>query len=124
MYIISTQACASPAYAAINAMVYFLVAVVIPQLADLAVVARSLHPTMYTILASLLRGSTAHAKHILRLRSIQIMVLDSVVTVATGVPPATGEALHLDIALVVLASKRCLLLKGLELVVFKGEVGV
>lgn len=124
MHVVLAQPRTSPADTAVYAVVYLLVTVVVPQFTDLAVVACRLHPTLHAVLGSLLRRSAAHTEHILRLHAVQIVVFDGIMTVPTGVPPATLVALHLDIALVVLAPERGILLEVFVVLLFDGGICV
>lgn len=106
MYVILPEALTPPANAAVGAVIDLLIAVVVPKLAQFAVVTRRLGPALRAVFSSLLRRPTHHAKHVLRLDPVQIVVFDRIMTVPASVPPPTLEALHLDIALVVLTSER------------------
>lgn len=102
--------------ATVWAMVDFLFTVVVPQLANVAIVACSLRLAVFAGIARLLGRATRHAQHVLCHLSVQIVVLDGIVAMSTRVPTATLEALHLDIALVVLAAKDKLSLGNIVLV--------
>jgi len=104
MHVVLAQSRTSSANTAVYAVVDLFVAVVVPQLADFAIIACRLHPALHTVLARLLGRATAHTEHVLRLHTIQVMVFHGIVTVSTRVPPPTLVALHLDVALVVLTS--------------------
>jgi hypothetical protein len=86
-------------------VVYLLFTIVVPQLAYVTVIARSLCMAVAAIIACSLRCSTHHAKHMLGELPVQIVVFGCIVTVPTGVPVMALETLHLHVALVMLATK-------------------
>jgi hypothetical protein len=90
-------------------MIDLLLAVVVPKLADITIIARRFRLAIDAIVAGLLRCSTYHAKHVLRQLSVQIVIFGSIVTMPAGVPMMAFETLHLHIALIVLAAEgwRC-----------------
>ena len=100
-----SQTFSPPANAAVWAMVDFLFAVVVPQLADITIIACSLCFTLLAHVACFLGRATEHTQHVLSHLSVQIMVLDCIVTMPTCVPAATLEALHFDVAFVMLATQ-------------------
>jgi hypothetical protein len=100
-----TKTFASPAYSTIRTMVDFLFTVVVPQLAYVAIVARSFCLAIAAIISCLLRCSTYHTKHVLGTLPIQVVVFRCVMAVPTGIPMLALKTLHFDIALVVLAAE-------------------
>lgn len=112
------QTFSSPADTAVWAVVDFLLAVVVPQLADVTVIACSLRLTVLACIGCLLRRTAYHTEHVLCHLPVQVMALDCIVTVSTSIPATTLEALHLDVALVVLAAKHELPLGDVILFVF------
>ena len=60
-----SQTLAPSAYSTIRTMVNFLLAVVVPELADVAIVASCLCPAILTVLGCLLRCAACHAEHVL-----------------------------------------------------------
>jgi hypothetical protein len=105
MNVVLAQADSAPADSAVHAMIDFLAAVVIPQLADIAVIPRGLCPAVGARVPCRLGSPACHAHHVLGLFAIQVMRLYGIVAVPTCVPSPALEALHLDIPLVMLASK-------------------
>lgn len=124
MNVVFPEPFAPPADAAVVTVVDLLTAVVVPQLADVAVVACSLGAALHAVLGSLLRGAACHAKHVLRLLALQIVVLDGIVTVAAGIPSPTVIALHLHVPFIVLAAQRRLVVEHVAIVLFDDCVRV
>ena len=100
------QTRASPADAAIWAVVDALLAVVIPKLANIAVVTCGWGLAIDAVVSRLLRRSASHAEHVLGQLPVQIVVFYCIMTVSASVPVQAVETLHLYIPLVVLAPKR------------------
>lgn len=92
--------------AAVNAMVYFLTTIIVPKFTDVAIVPSCYSSTLDAVFTSFLRSSAGHAQHIPRSRTLQIVILHSIVAVPTCIPSATVKTLDLDIALVVLTAER------------------
>lgn len=127
MRVVSAQARTPSANAAVWAMVDLLPRVIVPELADAAVVARRLYAALGARVGCRLRGATGHAQHVLRRLAVQGVVLDVIVAVSTRVPTATVVALHLDIAPVVLTAQHeliaMLVLVVLVVCMVEGAVG-
>ena len=105
MDVVFTEAFAFSTYTTSIAMVDLLAAIVIPKLADIAVIPCRMLTAIDAVFRSSLGCSTRHAKHVLCHPPIEIVVLNSIVTMPAGVPVPTLETLYFDVALVVLASK-------------------
>lgn len=118
MRVVFPKTLTPPADTAVRTVVDLLPAVVVPQLADVAVVARRLCATLVAGFCCLLRRPTDHAKHVLCPLPVQCMVFHFVVTVTAGVPVPTLVALDFDIALVVLTAQHGLLVCMVLLLVF------
>jgi hypothetical protein len=103
MHEILPQTFASSADSAVRTVVNWLCAVVVPQLANVAVIATALCQAIAAALCRLLWRPTHHTKHVLCAPPVQLMVLSSVVAMSASVPTAAVIALHLDVALVMLA---------------------
>jgi hypothetical protein len=99
------QTFASAADTAVRTMVNLLFAVVVPQFANVTIIARSLCVTIGADITRFLGRAAKHAQHVLRHLSVQVMVLGCIVTVPASIPAATLKTLHLDIALVMLAAE-------------------
>jgi hypothetical protein len=112
------QTFSSSADTTVWAVVDFLLAVVVPELADITIVTRSFGLTVLADISCWLGSAACHAQHILCHLPVQVVVFDSVVTVPTRVPAAAFEALDFDIALVVLATKNELAFSTVLVVVF------
>ena len=97
------QAFPHPADPAVVTVVYALVGVVVPELADVAVVTGGRFAALDAHFSRPLRIAAEHAEHVLRLSPRQDVVLGVVVAQAAGIPALAGEALQLDVAPVVLA---------------------
>ena len=93
-----------PADTTVRAMVDFLFAIVVPQLAYIAVIAGSLCLTIAAMVGCLLGSSACHAEHVLGSPSVQMVIFYGIVTMSTGIPMPALKALYLDIALVMLAT--------------------
>lgn len=105
MGVVFPETCTTSADTAIWTVVDLFPCIVVPELADVAVVARRLHATFLTRVSCLLRCSARHAKHVLCCFPVQCMVLNFIMAVPARVPVSTLVALDLDIALVVLAAQ-------------------
>jgi hypothetical protein len=103
---ILSNASPDPAYATVVAMIYILVGVVVPQLADCTVISGSGRTASHADLAGLLCGSAKHAQHILGVLSDQGVIFIPVMTEAAGIPTSTSRALKLNITPVVFATQR------------------
>jgi hypothetical protein len=110
---ILAQPLANPAQSAVGAVVDGLVGVVVPELADAAVVVGRRLAALGARIRGLLRTSAEHAEHVLGLAAGKDMVFNAVVAVAARVPPLARGALQLDVAAVVLAPETQLLFLGL-----------
>ena len=99
------QPLALPADAAVGTVIDALRAIIVPQLADVAIIPRRKLATISTLACRGLGRLTEHAKHVARFWSIQRMIFNSIMAKATGIPAATVMTLHFDVALVVLAPK-------------------
>lgn len=86
-------------------MVYGLVRVIVPELADTAVVLCCRATATDARVRDLLGTATEHTKHVLRLVARKDVIFGFVMAEATGVPALAGSTLHLDIAAVVFAAK-------------------
>lgn len=86
-------------------MIDLLPAIIVPELTDLTIVARSVRLAVVAVVASRLWCSAYHAEHVLSELPDQRMIFSCIVTVTTGVPMVAFETLHLDIPLVVFAAK-------------------
>jgi hypothetical protein len=102
---ILSEAFTSPADAAVGAVVDLLGAVIVPQLADVAVVASSFCLAVAAVTSRLLWSLAHHAEHVLRTPPIQLMILNGIVTVPASVPSTAFKTLHLHIPLVMLAAE-------------------
>ena len=100
-----TQTFTSPANATIRTMVDFLFAVVVPQFADVTVVTSSFCLAIAAVISCLLRCSAYHAEHVLCPLSVEIVFFYSIMAMPTCVPMLAFVALHLYIALVMLATE-------------------
>lgn len=105
MRVILTKACTASADTAVWAVIDLFPCIVIPELADITVVARRLDGTVLASVGCLLRRPTRHAQHILRSLAVQCVIFDFIVAVSTCVPASTVVALYLHIALVVLTAQ-------------------
>jgi hypothetical protein len=105
-----------PTKPTVIAVIDALVAVVVPQLALVAVVPRSILAALHARLSGGLRRLAQHAEHVLRLLAVQVVgegqVVGGIVAVSAGVPLSAVEALNLDVAFVVHAAQvgECVLL--------------
>jgi hypothetical protein len=77
----------------IIAMVDTFVRIVIPEFADVAIVLRSMFTTLPTDCCGRLSMSTEHAQHVLRLRSIEVMIFYLIMAEATSIPFFARKAL-------------------------------
>lgn len=102
---ILAQALTDSAQAALGAVVDGLVRVVVPELADVAVVVGGRTAAPDARVRGALGAAAEHAEHVLRLLPRQDVVLDGVVAETARVPPLAAGALQLDVAPVVLASE-------------------
>jgi hypothetical protein len=116
--IVFAETFALSANATIDTMIDLLAAVVVPELAYIAVVPRRVLSTVDAILSGCLRGPTSHAEHVLCHPPVQVVVLNSIVTMPTGVPVTALMALDLHVALVVLAAKRRAIFCGIKVLIF------
>lgn len=109
MHEILTQTLSQPAKATVIAVVNAFVAVIVPQLALVAVIPSRVLAAIHARLAGGLGSLTQHAEHILRLLAIEVMsegqVVRRVVAVSAGIPLSAVEALHFDVSLVMHASQ-------------------
>ena len=102
---ILAETLAYSAYPAVVTVVYALVRVVVPEFADIAVITSGRLAALDAHLPCSLGIAAEHTEHVLRLPPRQDVVFGVVVAETTGIPPLTGETLHLDVAPVVLATK-------------------
>jgi hypothetical protein len=84
---VATQTLADATQPAVGTVVDGLVGVVVPQLANAAVVVGRRLPALGARVRRLLRAPAQHAKHVLSLLPREGVVLDGVVAVAARVPP-------------------------------------
>ena len=112
------QTFSSPADTTVWAVVDLLLAVVIPELANVTIVACGFRLTVLAHLGCWLGRTACHTQHVLCQLPVQVMVLDCIVAVPARVPAAAFEALHFDIALVMLAAEHKLPFGAVLLVVF------
>lgn len=115
---IFTQAFSSSADATVWAVVDLLLAIVVPELANVTVVTCGLSLTVLADIGCWLRGAARHAQHVLCHLPVQVVVFSGIVAVPTRVPAATLKALYFDIALVVLATKNEFSFGSVVIVVF------
>jgi hypothetical protein len=99
------QPLSHPAQAAVGTVVDGLVRIVVPELADPAVVVGRRLRALGAGIRRLLRTPAEHTEHVLGLLARQDMVLDCVVAVPARVPPLARGALQLDVSAVVLAAE-------------------
>ena|SRR5690242_1773726 len=109
MRVVFTEAYAASANTTIRAVVDLLSRVVVPELADVAIIACRLYTTLNAGIRGLLWSATGHTEHVLRGLAVQRVVFDFVVAVSARVPVPAIIALDLDIALVVLTPQNKLL---------------
>lgn len=98
------QTLADAADAAIVAMINILLAIIVPELADTAVVLRGLFTTRFAPLRGRLSMPAQHAEHVLRFLPNKMMILDFIVAEPAGVPFLASITLQLHISLVVFAA--------------------
>ena len=77
----------------IVAMIDALVRIIVPKLANIAVIPSTSLPTHSACFRCRLRTATEHTEHILRFLTVQHVVLYSVMTEAAGVPSMACGAL-------------------------------
>ena len=99
------QSFSSATDAAVWAVIDLLLAVVVPELADVTIVTCSFGLTVLADIGCWLRRTASHAQHVLCHLPVQVVVFDGIVTVPTRVPAATFEALYFDVALIVLTTQ-------------------
>ena len=116
--IVLAEALSPPAYTTIITMVDPLTAVIIPELAYIAVIPCRLLTTVLAMFASRLWGAANHTEHVLSFSTVQVVRFYFVMAVTTSVPPTALKALDFNIALVVLATKRRPVLFCIEVFVF------
>jgi hypothetical protein len=95
---------ANSANPTIVAMINTFLAVVVPQLADIAIVVSCIFPALMATLGCRLGISTEHAEHVLRISANQRMLLDFVVAEPARVPFLASEALKLDVSFIMLTA--------------------
>jgi hypothetical protein len=106
VYKILPDALASSAYPTVLTMIDTLRAIVIPQLADVAIVPCPTLPTPLAPLTGGLRSVAKHTQHVLCGAAIEMVrVLFGIVAVPARVPLLAVEALDLDVAFVVFAAQ-------------------
>lgn len=86
-------------------VIYALLTVIVPKLANIAVVLSSLLVAVSAILCCRLSMAAQHTQHVLRIPANERMVLDCIMAKPTRVPFFTSIALQLDIPLIVLAAQ-------------------
>lgn len=112
------QTFSSPADTTVWAVVDLLLAVIVPELTNVTIVTCSFRLTLPAHMGCWLGCSACHAQHVLCQLPVQIVVLDCIVAVSACVPAAAFEALHLDIALVMLTAQYELPFSAVVVVVF------
>ena len=95
---------ADSANSTIITVVYAFLAVIIPKLADIAVVLGSLLVTMSAIPCRRLSMSAKHAKHILSVSTNERMIFNGVMAEPASIPFLASVALQLDISMIMLAA--------------------
>jgi hypothetical protein len=100
------------------AVVDLLFAVVVPELADITIVTCSFGFTVLADIGCWLRRAACHTQHVLCHLPVEVMVFDCIMTVSARVPSATFKALHLDVALVMLATENQFSFGAVLVVVF------
>ena len=85
-------------------VIYALFTVIVPKLANIAVVLSSLLIALSAILCRRLSMAAQHTQHVLRVPANESMVLDCIMAKPTCVPFFTSTTLQLDIPVVVLAA--------------------
>lgn len=116
MRVVFTKTRTASANTTIWAMIDLLSRIVVPKLADVAIIASRLNTTHPAGVRRLLRGATSHAEHILCGLAVQRVILDCVVAVSTSVPVPAIVALDFHVALVVLTAQDKLLFNLILLV--------
>src|SRR5688500_12286995 len=76
----------SSAYTAVWTMVYLLLAIIIPKLADITIVTCCRCLADIAMMRSLLRCSACHAQHILCAFSVEIVIFNRIVAMSAGIP--------------------------------------
>jgi hypothetical protein len=87
------QTLADTADTTIIAVVNTFVRIIIPEFADVAIVLCSMFTALPTDCRGRLSMSTEHAQHVLRLRSIEVMILYLIVAETTSIPFLACKAL-------------------------------
>jgi hypothetical protein len=100
-----TKPLANPAQSAVGAVIYGLVRIIVPELANAAVVVGGRLSALDACIRRPLSTTAQHAQHVLGLLAREDMVLHGIVAKPACVPPFAGGALQLNIAAVVLASE-------------------
>lgn len=95
------KALTDPTDSAIITVIDAFLAVIVPELADSAVVPCSTLTTLYTMFRGGLGGAAEHTKHILRFFSIKGVVLHFIMAKSASVPPFAGRTLQLYISFIV-----------------------
>src|SRR2546421_10250740 len=99
------QTLSESADATIIAVVNRLLWIIIPKLANGAVVASSLISARVASLRCSLRSVAQHAQHVFGLCSWKWMVFHVIVTKSASIPTPARAALHFDVAFVVFTAK-------------------
>ena len=97
---------AFPTDATIIAMIDALIRVVIPQLANVAVIPSGSFTTPYTEFSSSLSTTTNHAEHILGVLTNKNMIFCFIMAQPTSIPSVAGGTLKFDISFIVFTAQR------------------
>lgn len=116
MRVVFTKTCTTSTDAAVWTVVDLFPCIVVPKLADIAIIACRLNATLLAGIRCLLRCSARHAKHILCRLPVQLVIFHLIVAMAAGVPMSTIIALDLHIALVMPTAQNELLFMVLFLI--------
>ena len=99
------QTFTNTANAAVVTVIDALVRVVVPQLADVAIVAGSRLAALGAYIAGTLRMTAEHAQHVLGIAARQRVLFRIVVAQPAGIPALACEALQLHVPAVVLTAQ-------------------
>lgn len=97
------QTFSTPADTAVGTMIYAPCAIIVPKLANVAVMPCRSDLAMSAKFRRGLRRRAEHAQHSPRLSAVQVVIFSLVMAMTARVPPVAIKALDLHVSLVMLA---------------------